>query len=44
MAEKKEANIWILFEGIQVDCANFLPPNSHSEINTTSQVWVLGIV
>jgi len=44
MAVIEKSNMWILFEGIQVYCARFLPPNSHSEINTTSQVWVVGIV
>jgi len=44
MAVLEKSNMWILFEGIQVDCVRFLPPNNHSEINTTSQVWVVGIV
>jgi hypothetical protein len=43
MAVIEKSNTWILFEGTQVNCARFLLPNSHSEINTT-QVWVVGIV
>lgn len=32
MAVIEKLNMWILFEGIQVYCAHFLPPNRHSEM------------